>query len=658
MRYMIGFTWGILLLASFGGWGQALRRLLDKPAADEGPIDWGDAIVLGLSWFLALGGFLNLLGILGWMTVGLLVGTGLLLFLLALARKPARAIFDWPRTRLDAFTLLACLIAYGTWVCLPHDPMGEPSVRFRYTLNPWDDLRGGYVSYPIRMLEQGSIGDDPFNARRSESALGGLSVLQGAALLFLPPTYIHIVDPGLAILALPWVLHGMARKRGWPPALPCALTLFGILLKTHWTNASAMMIPNLFLLSLFDKLEDIASSRQARAGDVVGLALVSAAVLTLKQTLFPGTCVTLAMFFVLAIVVRRNPIGDLRAGAACAVLVIVLLSPWMISSYRASGTLLYPMLGEGYRALGKVQHPHKAPVTDSIQHTRDLARMVFDPRTVLFVLVGGLALISSSRHRFQDGRGLPFVAVFCGSSLVLVLFARIFAIDHFTRYTFNNVFLVLMLSFAILLGREEERNRLAKLLPGGSSWFVGLLALLIGAGVLISLPYAPTTIRAVGLAMTGNDWDPDSQRTTYRELQSAIPPGRRFLAFLPMAHLLDFGRNPINLIDSNCGISPPPGIPLEGAPEEVAQYLRGLGIPSIAAYEPKNVESLLAFSQSFNNKNNWAESVVRNHYLMAKAVQGLSAAYATERFGDDLLVIDLDRPRGPATAMLAESGSD
>ena len=120
-----------------------------------------------------------------------------------------------------------------------------------------------------------------------------------------------------------------------------------------------------------------------------------------------------------------------------------------------------------------------------------------------------------------------------------------------------------------------------------------------------------------------------------------------------MAHLLDFGRNPINVMDSDCAISPPPGMPLRRAPEDVAQYLRSLGIKRIAGRgtcwtpggESQDPEKLRGWSEGFKGSRSWDYSLVFSHYLMFKTLKSLSASYETLHFASDLMVIDLDRPR-------------
>ena len=92
------------------------------------------------------------------------------------------------------------------WLCCsqrnqPGTPHGA------YVLQPFDDP--AYTLFPNRMLQTGAIGIDPFSDRLTASALGGESFLQALVLAVLPVEYIHVVDPGLAYLAMGVVILGM-----------------------------------------------------------------------------------------------------------------------------------------------------------------------------------------------------------------------------------------------------------------------------------------------------------------------------------------------------------------------------------------------------------------------------------------------------------------
>jgi hypothetical protein len=180
MQYLLGFVLGFLLLAGFAGSGLGLRRIL-LPEIDEDAMWWGQAAVFGMAFIVAVAGPLHLLGAMTTTVVWVLLVVGLILFGLATGRFASRigttSALRCPLSWIDGLVLMSCLVAYGSCVCLSEPPYDDPSVRYRFTLNPWDDLNGGYISGPLRLLGEGRLGEDPFNGPRSLS-LGGQPVLQ------------------------------------------------------------------------------------------------------------------------------------------------------------------------------------------------------------------------------------------------------------------------------------------------------------------------------------------------------------------------------------------------------------------------------------------------------------------------------------------------
>jgi hypothetical protein len=655
MQYCLGFIWGFILLFVFAGWGLGVQRIL-KISVDENAPDWGQAVVLGMSWIIAIGGALNCLHV---MTAGvfwLLSLGGLFLFVVESRRLIARfgwkEAVGWPMTAFGMLAAFLCLAAYCSWVVLPYSPLDDAAHRYRWTLNPWDDLMGGYITLPERLLSEGSLGDDPFNDRRSISALGGLSVLQSFALLFLPATFIHLIDPGMAILGTPLVLHGFGKRHGWPTCLAPALTLFSLALRHGQANASATTLPPLLLLSLWGLLEEMAMAGRVRTTALLALGLVTAAVITLKQVLIPGTGLILVLFLMIDWMVRRDWARSLVSLVVTASTTLVLLAPWLISMNRAAGTPVYPLLGKGYRANAMVDLPALVPVHDIGLKMQDLFKDAIDPRALVYILLGMTGIMALSFGKLPVGRRITYLAVLLGSTPAVLLLAFVFSNAEFVRYGYPYMLLVFLCSFALILGTAEGRAWIDGVVPGGKHWVAGLLIMLTLGGWLYKGLSTVTTTRAIYDGLIGNSWDPDADRAVYDQLQASIPPGERFLAFLPMAHLLDFRRNPINVMDSDCGISPPPGMPLRRAPEDVAQYLRALGITRIAGRgtcwtpggESQDPEWLRGWSEEFKGSRPWDYSLVYSHYLMFKTLKSLSASYATLHFASDLMVIDLNRP--------------
>jgi hypothetical protein len=95
--------------------------------------------------------------------------------------------------------------------------------------------------------------------------------------------------------------------------------------------------------------------------------------------------------------------------------------------------------------------------------------------------------------------------------------------------------------------------------------------------------------------------------TVYRRLQLYTPEKAPILAMLDEPYRLDFGRNPIAILDLPGVVSPAPGMPTKDA-AALAAYLEKLGIRYVAfvrparskhLYSPKTWETAQSLTQGF-----------------------------------------------------------
>jgi hypothetical protein len=66
------------------------------------------------------------------------------------------------------------------------------------------------------------------------------------------------------------------------------------------------------------------------------------------------------------------------------------------------------------------------------------------------------------------------------------------------------------------------------------------------------------------------------------EMQQSIPAGARMLVYLTTPALLDFERNPIDVVDWPGETSPQPGIPINAGPDAIGTYLLSQHIRYVA----------------------------------------------------------------------------
>jgi hypothetical protein len=633
--YLFGFAWGFVLLCCFAGWGLLVGHWLHE----DDPPDWGLAVARGIALLVALGGVLNL---------SRLISAGLVLSLVGIGLVPVgvharRFVLEGSRIRprvpaidgVSAVVAVIVLISYLNWLCFDGGPGSQA-----YCLNTSDDA-SGYLVYPLRMLQTGTIGYDPFNDRRTSSALGGESFLQTFVLAVLPVEFIHLLDPGVANLATALMLYSMTRRR-----VADALTVLYLSMPTDGSNASAIALPVLLLLAMYRELS------RPRGGEplirtVVRIALQLAAVLTLKGTLIPGSVLIVAVGSV-ALAAETRSLRPLAIGLLAGVLASLLLLPWMIDQYPSAGTPLYPFLGEGFRATSSYSMPHKHLWRSWSALLLDTIWFLRTPRIACAVVVGIAAMWALYRGRTRPVRRSAFFGVLAGSLGTLILFLTVFNPAQFYRYIYQFLTFFILIAFGVVL----ERAIASRYVPHWRGLQIARAAAWGMLGFLVVLGGARARANSLGWGEATRRWltgarvvEP-SEAESYRRLQAALPPSTSLFMFTPKPFLLDFRRNTVFIYDMPGAVSPPPGLPLGGASKEVADYLHGLGIRYLAVGLPLDPKT--PPREWLRDSDFWLYSLDVNTANWRRQLAALGrmheSVYRDERF----VVIDLGCPRVPA----------
>ncbi|MCU0292893.1 MAG: hypothetical protein MUF10_13025 [Thermoanaerobaculaceae bacterium] len=347
---VLGAFWGLHVLASFVGWGDLLARALGlKGAPDAGlTAAWGMAAVL------ALGAVLNLGGLVSPVTVKLLLAIGTAHALVTVATRHdlwARWVRPAGRWRLQAPVLAGGLVlaAVAALQLLGsvHGTINDVQ-RFR-PFDIHDDLQA-YLVFPEKLLDQGSLGPEPFEPRRMLN-LGGQSFLQALVVAALPVRQIHLLDGGIAAVMLLGLVWGWMRRERVPLPLGMLLALVAATVPHLEArgNTSSVMTGVVVLLAWFLTATNRRVKEAPLATRAMLQALLIAAAASLKSTYIPFVAVA---FVALVILARPEQAWRkrLREGALTAGLTVLILAPWMISVLWSSGTLLYPLLGRGFHA--------------------------------------------------------------------------------------------------------------------------------------------------------------------------------------------------------------------------------------------------------------------------------------------------------------------
>jgi len=238
----------------------------------------------------------------------------------------------------------------------------------------------------------------------------------------------------------------------------------------------------------------------------------------------------------------------------------VFLLPWMILSFRSSGTPMFPFLQGNNNAL------YNPPVGALTLFGRLMALVkMISYHELLPLFLCGFAVLSRRRSPAA-------VAVFlCAAAASAALAFSIYAPDDTTvpRYVQP---LMLPAAVAILMTAASSNV--------GRWKTVALITLLC----LIDLPERAFALKNVydGLFLW-NGLKPAKDFTgrtilEHRKAQELIPEGKRILVCSNTPFVFDYRRNPIWIIDFPHAASPPPGLPYQRPPEATKQYLRAHGV--------------------------------------------------------------------------------
>ena len=346
---LLAQVWGALLLASFVGWGGALNTwLFPRVRADLGlRCAWGWGIAV------AEGGLLCLLGSARRPVLVAFTATGLLVPGWPTLVRALRALgHEGPGCGGGALLLIAADAPFlaGSAAIFQLGVLLAYAAVFNPAFNVNDDPLA-YFQFAREIIEGGTL-TQPFSLRRI-SAYSGKSLLDALTLAIdVPPTYLHLLDKGLALLTVLALVFGHARssRRGARGVYLLAM-LFVVSLPDTGINSSSMMTAVVFFLGLYRTMawEPVAQARGLRAA--LPVALLAAGACTLRQNYLTTIAALLVVAYSPAHPPRPAPAPFPRRprSARCGTppsprrCWSLFLSPWWALSWRWCGTFLFPM---------------------------------------------------------------------------------------------------------------------------------------------------------------------------------------------------------------------------------------------------------------------------------------------------------------------------
>jgi hypothetical protein len=542
--HVLSLIGSVLVLASFAGLG----RIVQRTFGEQGAIY--EAIALGFAVNLIIGGLLNLLGAISLATVITIEAAGLLAFFLD-RRQLIYEIKKYPK---QLYPFLVISVFY--------------LLSVTNGVFNWQDDFNGYLIPVEKIIQTHRLGSDPFLIER----LSGLSHFYAQAFYALQFGYEHLslFDPGLGRIIIGLLLiERLAKYFSTYPAIALALLTSGLLVAWTWNTAAPVAILTAFLTLLtFEVLEQ--KSRPVHFG------LLGAAAISLKVTAAPYVGL-LGAIWLLSIArghgIRYAARTTIFAGFAGA----ATLLPWMISLYLSSRTLMYPILGQGYNALGPV---YSFFSWHALWHNILTLAQVHFVIGIVLIISGAIVLIAKSKR--QTRWLITSIAVSMTASMLLIIYSAGGGFESF-RYVQPVCVSFGIVALVMFINEDIPKSNVAK--------NVFAVLALVTAMAMIP-PRAFLTINAKNIVAILSGREPKllevlfSHRDALRQAQQLAPEHERILALTDYAMMLDFARNPVWPTGNYPGVSsPPPGISKLQTPSELRRYLLRLGIAYVL-FEP------------------------------------------------------------------------
>jgi hypothetical protein len=570
--FLLACVVGIGIIVSFAGWGWFVVRVLRIHFATG----FGSNAVVGLALTSPVGAVLNWFGLISPGVVRAYVLTGILIAAFSAAMSAVHLrdslISAWayfrPR-KLMAFGLLLLLSITITKFATAVAPG-------RFHLQ--DDYHAYFV-FPAKMLQTGRLGTDPFSERRIICSLGDMYFLDTFVMSFTGRfENMLLIDEGVGYVILLLLLAEMMNRKGIPGHWAMMALFAACTYPAPLSNITAIYLGVVILVMLLDLLNRTAA--QPSLNDTALVAILLAGLCSLKTTFVPAAGIFFLSFFVFQLFRLPDRAKTVARAGFCLMLVVILLAPWMLYSYRASGTFFYPLFGKGYH--GSVYGIYLLP-TAHFGLRNLLAFLDGLSYTVGAVLAIQVGLVLVAFRRNGDDRLIDFIVVINLLVDFVIIGIGTGGVQMY-RYSFFILFAIALFLLVQELGVFALRSSSGKPLGFPDSFAaVLLLGMLLGSGYQdFLLELRDWRLAALKFSLSGREIDTPAEVSAYRDLQLAVPPGQKILVRMDKNFLFDFRRNPIYVNDLPGGASLPPGIPIFKGPGALADYLVQHGIRYLA----------------------------------------------------------------------------
>jgi hypothetical protein len=568
--YLLTFIGGLAMILSFAGLGHIMALIF----FNKKRFDFGLRIVFGVILFVIIGGYLNLLSLISKTTLLGFMGLGLLTTLYFFV-KNIKIVKDKLSDGLafvknnKKFAILASviiliiLIRYACAVCF-------------FSFHGSDDYHG-YLVFPAKMIQTGSMGEDPFSERRIVSSLGGSYLLNSAVLSFASFKNLHLVDSGIGFVLLIILLCGLLKELKINKNISLLLIFLTALIPNPSGNVTCFLLAAALFFAVFRLLcfkNDLNEFQKNTA-----VAFIIATLVVLKTNLAVPAGIIFCCFFFLNFYRRDKKIILMNLAIAAAIFLITLL-PWMISMFESCGTLFYPFLGRGYYGTGYGTYAGHFFTFDLYSFIRLGVELFVSLGLFLPLIILGYV---SFKNKNENRRELLYILAGCLLGIAAIIYGvGAYALSY---YTFSFVLpTVLILAISAI---NEDKNIFGNF---GKYSICAIMVVVFMIGV-----YAQKAVifegvfeqnisfdNGVKIGLINSEIATAEELQQYKNMQYAVPAEEIILARMDRNFLLDFKRNNIYIIDMPGAVSLPPGMPYKEGSEKLADYLLSVGIKYVA----------------------------------------------------------------------------
>lgn len=567
--YFIAFFWGICILFSLIGWGDMLNRVLFP----KNEAYWAQKAAWGIAFSVFIGGILNATWSISPTVILTYIGLGFCYWLTEFYQTRKLFINSLSQYiqyfRKDRILLIGVLLVLFLMLLRY---MGSIATT---NFNGHDDYYAYFV-FPNKMLQMGSMGPDPFSARRIVSSLGGQTFLDTFILSVLPERNLNIIDSGIGLIIAIGIILGFAREKKLTSLTTLCIILLFLFLPTYQVNITSIIIAESLYLSLFVLL----SWNQLRTNHFLAngcmVTFITAALCAVKSTfIIPGIILFVLSYSFYIIESKFNKKAIYEFLFATGLLILFLL-PWMISMYQSSGTFLWPLLGKGYHGSAYEWHLSSYSGLTIFKLVKIIINAISRIDFLVLLLLGFFILKRQGNKLFCRESIFSLLLSVGLGKIILSLGTGGYGID---RYSVSFVMPTLIILMIIALGGIEKENSFS--LKYSKSIFITIFVAILVLGWFGAKGMYKESLSNIKIGLKNFNLFSTQEAVQYNKMLQAIPPQETILTRLEKPFLLDFRRK-VFIADIPGGSSLPPGMPFFKGSEALADYLVSKSIRYVA----------------------------------------------------------------------------